>query len=594
MSFKVPRPAYETTISDTFDAGATSFSVDTTLDGYGDDLDTLVLQFTLDKGLSTEEHIIGTVDTATSKITSVSYLNVATGEIAGAGTQYGHRKGSGTIEITSFPYLTHAIRALTGAKQLDSTLTPMAYDGDPGLTPGSDELCTVDYADNLAIAGSPNATESQKGIVEQATAAEGQAGTDTGATGASLFAVPSEIAANTQNQQHMFAADSGAADAYAITLAPAPGAYASGQKFCFLATNLNTGASTLDVNGLGAKNILKANDQALEAGDIEAGQIVEVVYNGTEFEMQTPVGSHLTTAIATETTNFFSATDISGSEAETLTDGSVADTLHSHSTPAFMMTANDGAGGAANGARQVSMAKDGRDFYVSTPDGASHINIEQFKKDTETGLFYFFNSAQMTFSNNVNSAGLAVGDTYIYGADLKAGGADIEIQRMDRDLTGEITMTIAGTANTNIGARVAGDDTNIYYWTDTSTNMDTYTVSGTTATRGASFAMPMAENTIWAFDFDGTDLLTVKDDDFGAGTPPGQEIERIDTAGVSQGTVERGFYNPDGSTTADEEGISVGFAYRNDTTIYLVGEFDVVDPAAITGSEFRLFAVTKP
>jgi hypothetical protein len=144
--------------------------VDSTLDAYGNDLDALVLYFTLDKGQSTEEHIIGTVDTATSKITSVSTLNVATGEISVGGTLYGHRKGSGTVEITSFPYLTQSVRALRGLKQLSSTEI-MEYDGNPAFTPGSNELGTIKYIDDTAIGGSPKATDSTYGITKLSVAA---------------------------------------------------------------------------------------------------------------------------------------------------------------------------------------------------------------------------------------------------------------------------------------------------------------------------------------------------------------------------------------------------------------------------------------
>jgi len=178
-----------------------------------------------------------------------------------------------------------------------------------------------------AISGAADATETVAGLVEKATSSETQAGTDSG-TLAELFAAPSDIAANTQNQQHVYAADTGAADAYAIALTPAITAYAAGQRFCFLATNVNTGASTLDVNSLGTKTILKLNDQALEAGDIEAGQIVDVVYNGTAFEMQTPIATNLTSAQASEIAAIVDATDVSGAELETLTNGSDASGLH--------------------------------------------------------------------------------------------------------------------------------------------------------------------------------------------------------------------------------------------------------------------------
>jgi hypothetical protein len=50
-----------------------------------------------------------------------------------------------------------------------------------------------DYIDGIAIAGSPNASETAKGLVEEATQDEVTAGTDIGATGAKLFVSPSKL-----------------------------------------------------------------------------------------------------------------------------------------------------------------------------------------------------------------------------------------------------------------------------------------------------------------------------------------------------------------------------------------------------------------
>ncbi|WP_019849835.1 hypothetical protein [Desulfitobacterium sp. PCE1] len=49
-------------------------------------------------------------------------------------------------------------------------------------------------------------------------------------------------------------------------------------------TNANTGASTLNINGLGAKSIVKGNGSALSSGNIKAGQIVHLVYTGLVFQ----------------------------------------------------------------------------------------------------------------------------------------------------------------------------------------------------------------------------------------------------------------------------------------------------------------------
>jgi hypothetical protein len=86
-----------------------------------------------------------------------------------------------------------------------------------------------------------------------------------------------------------YAADSGSSDTYAITLAPAPTAYTAGMVVHFKANTINTGVATLNVNGLGAKTIVKSYNLPLVNGDIKANQIVSVIYDGTNFQLLSPV-----------------------------------------------------------------------------------------------------------------------------------------------------------------------------------------------------------------------------------------------------------------------------------------------------------------
>jgi hypothetical protein len=100
-----------------------------------------------------------------------------------------------------------------------------------------------------------------------------------------------------QQGQLIYAADVGATDTYAITLSPVPAAYANGFMVNFKANTANTGTATLNVNGLGAITIVKAHDQTLATGDIEAGQIVQVVYDsvGPVFQMQSQAAVNIPT-----------------------------------------------------------------------------------------------------------------------------------------------------------------------------------------------------------------------------------------------------------------------------------------------------------
>lgn len=91
--------------------------------------------------------------------------------------------------------------------------------------------------------------------------------------------------------QAFFAVDSGSTDAYAVTMTPTPAAYTAGMLVSFQANTANTGPATLNVNSLGAKAIKKNTGMDLDTGDIAADQIVTVIYDGTNFQVQSAAGS---------------------------------------------------------------------------------------------------------------------------------------------------------------------------------------------------------------------------------------------------------------------------------------------------------------
>lgn len=81
-----------------------------------------------------------------------------------------------------------------------------------------------------------------------------------------------------------FATASGT-DTYTAALPTPLGSYATGDTVVILFTNANTGASTLNLDGLGAKDIRKNVSSALVAGDILAGQTLQLTYDGTNFQL---------------------------------------------------------------------------------------------------------------------------------------------------------------------------------------------------------------------------------------------------------------------------------------------------------------------
>jgi hypothetical protein len=96
--------------------------------------------------------------------------------------------------------------------------------------------------------------------------------------------------ANLWGAAQNYAADTGAANAYVVSIAATHlTAYFNGLKVRFKAGATNTGASTINVNSLGAKAIVGPDGAtALTAGQIVAGQMIECTYDGASFQMATP------------------------------------------------------------------------------------------------------------------------------------------------------------------------------------------------------------------------------------------------------------------------------------------------------------------
>ncbi len=85
--------------------------------------------------------------------------------------------------------------------------------------------------------------------------------------------------------------DAGANDTYTCSLAPAIASYTTGQVVWFKANTANSGAATLNLNSIGAKTIKKNKDSDLADNDIKAGQWVAAIYDGTNFELISPISN---------------------------------------------------------------------------------------------------------------------------------------------------------------------------------------------------------------------------------------------------------------------------------------------------------------
>jgi len=256
-----------------------------TLQSYTDDdgvaLPNGIYFFTIDGSSTKKEHIVCTLTAGVmSLISSISRQGVQT-----SGCARKHRIGA-SVEITDFAHIMYLNDLLRGVTDLDAS-TPLKYDGTATIS-DSNALATKAYVDGVAVAGAPDASTTVKGLSEESTAAEINADTAAGSV-ARLFVNPSTLATSKYGRGLAafggYAADAGSTDAYAITLSPVIAAYTVGQAITFKAATRNTGPATLNINSVGAQAIVKDVDQPLDTGDIRAGAMVTVVWDGTNFQM---------------------------------------------------------------------------------------------------------------------------------------------------------------------------------------------------------------------------------------------------------------------------------------------------------------------
>ncbi len=175
----------------------------------------------------------------------------------------------------------------------------------------------------------------------------------------------------TQGASAITAPDSGAANAYAISLNPAPAAYTPGMMVAIdniVATN--TGASTLNVNGLGALPIQFAGGAALQGGELVAtkGALLRLNHGGTAWTLlvstgisaaATPASGDNTTKTAT--TAFLQASMLGGTgQAWTPLSGSrVLGTNYTNSTGRPIVVYAAVVGTVANSTVSISITVNG-------------------------------------------------------------------------------------------------------------------------------------------------------------------------------------------------------------------------------------------
>jgi hypothetical protein len=87
----------------------------------------------------------------------------------------------------------------------------------------------------------------------------------------------------------------GTANALTISPSPAITSYVAGQIFAFIVGSAdNSGAATININGLGARNLRRADGAtSLASGDLKANTVALISYDGTQFRFLSGEGKYL-------------------------------------------------------------------------------------------------------------------------------------------------------------------------------------------------------------------------------------------------------------------------------------------------------------
>jgi hypothetical protein len=110
---------------------------------------------------------------------------------------------------------------------------------------------------------------------------------------------------HTTNITHSFYGIASGTNTYAVTISNFSG-LVDGANVRIKFTNGNTGACTLNINSLGAKSIKKPDGSDLASGEILAGQILNLTYNGSVFQLVSGGGGDY---VQIDFNNYYTADD---------------------------------------------------------------------------------------------------------------------------------------------------------------------------------------------------------------------------------------------------------------------------------------------
>lgn len=305
----------------------------------------------------------------------------------------------------------------------------------------------------------------------------------------------------TNTGAEIYAASSGGTDAYSITPSPAFTSYTNGLTLRFKADVANTDNATLNVNGLGAKNIYKLNGTTLATGDIGANMIVEVMYNTSlnggagGWQMGNPIATAPSTSADSTAVSFTCGEDLAAGDYLAIT---AADTVKRYSPTAIPLGSSNidqkatltGTFSYNNGSRvgvPVDLSTTVKAFvFEESNSGTPGMGVTRIPVTPSTGLpgtLSYTGNIVSGFQNATTIDAVNMGSNRVLMVESKANAFSYVVG----DLSSSISLGTSGsidTSNVSEGfCEYISDSHVLFFSRDTSASsiqFYKYTASGTT------------------------------------------------------------------------------------------------------------------
>lgn len=245
---------------------------------------------------------------------------------------------------------------------------------------------------------------------------------------------------------------------------PAVTAYAAGQLFRFTAGGTNTGATTLNIDSVGATSVTRQDNSALTAGDIQSGEEFEVLYNGSAFILLNPSDAWAAAGANSDITSLTACTSMGATSDNvnitTTTSGNIdlssAGTIifATGGTDRVILTSNNLTPGSAGGSNLGTSSLDynglwvrtvqcisGQDMTIQTSAANDDVVI---RTDTTSGPALRLDDANNTLRPETD------GSVNLGTSSVAFNGAHIKVLNFDTTL-GATASTIAGAIPIQVG-----------------------------------------------------------------------------------------------------------------------------------------------